>query len=302
MCEGPVEGIISQLMSSLSSTLQSQLTNTVANYVAPPSSAHSDQTQMKQFSSLSNLPRIWKSSLATQVIIHATQIALETGLNQAIQAQNSESTKLVESFVKEINSLTSLAVSLIKGKSLQDDDVTKPCPSDMLQLSTSRDQGDSTLIIAGEGPTSTTALDEGQRSSRAYITPKHQTRKMENILMVLSSYRYKTEELKSILSTIRNISSSFEWQSLLHYEWSTQDNQAVITTIGARLNYGYHYTGSTGRLVLTPRMEKAVCYLLETVKQGNSSLIIGKEVHSTLHVHVFTSLVSCLIFACECTG
>ena len=96
--------------------------------------------------------------------------------------------------------------------------------------------------------------------------------------MVLSSYRYKAEEIKSALSTTsRNISNSFQWQSLLHYEWSMQDSVASITTLGASLSYGCHYTGSAGRLVLTPHMEKAVCYLLQAVKQGNSSLILGKE-------------------------
>ena len=277
VCEGPVEGIISQLMSSLSSTLQSQLTNTVTNYITP-SSTHSDHPQAKQFPLLSNLPHIWKSSLATQVILLTTQIALEIGLSQAIQKQDSETVNMVESFVKEINSLTSLAVTLIKGKSLEDDDVTKPHPPNIGQPSISLGQDTSTVIITGEGPTNATPIHEGQRSSRTYLVPKSQIQKLENVIMVLSSYRYKAEEIKSVLSSIRNISSSFQWQSLLRYEWSRQDRQASITTMGASLSYGYHYTGSVGRLVLTPAMEKAVCYLLQAVKQGNSTLVLGKEV------------------------
>ena len=273
MCEGPVEGIISQLMSSLSSTLQSQLTNTITNYIT-----HSDQSQTAQFPSLTNLPLVWKSSLATQVMVLVTQIALEIGLNEAIRKQDSESTKLLESFIDEIGSLTKLAVSLIKGRSLEDDDVTKPHPSDVLQPSTSHDQDGTPVIITGGGLASTTALDGGRRSSRAYIVPKSQTKKMENIIMVLSSYRYKTEELKSVSSTIPNISKSFQWQSFLHYEWSTQDNQANISTLGAKLSYGHHYTGTAGRLVLTPVMEKTMCYLLEAVQQANNTLILGKEV------------------------
>ena len=274
VCEGPVEGIISQLMNTLSSTLQNQLTNTITNYITP-SSAHLDQLQ---FPSLSNLPHIWKSSLATQVIVLATQVALEIGLSQAIQKQDSESVKMVDSFIAEVNSLMSMAVALIKGRSLEDDDVTKPHPSNVLQPSISHDQDTSAVIITGEGPT---PIHENQRSSRTYLVPKSHIRKIENIIMVLSSYRYKAEELKSVLSTTLNISISFQWQSLLHYEWSTQDSQASVTTMGASLSYGYHYTGSAGRLVLTPAMEKVVCYLLQAVKQGNNTLILGKEVNNT---------------------
>ena len=216
------------------------------------------------------------------MIILATQIALDIGLSQAVQKQDSETEKMVESFVEEINSLTSLAVALMKGKSLDDNvDVTKPHPSDFDQPSISHDPDTTTVIITGEGPTITTPIHEGQRSSHARLVSKIQ--KMENIIMVLSSYRYKAVEITSVLSEIRNVSNSFRWQSLLHYEWSTQDSQASLATMGASLRYGCHYTGSAGRLVLTPAMEKAVCYLLRAVKQGDSSLVMGKEV-STLYV------------------
>jgi hypothetical protein len=262
-------------MSSLSSTLQAQLTNAVTNYV-PHSSTHSEQQQERQFPSLSNLPHIWKSSLATQVIVLVTQIALEIGLSQAVQKQDSETEKMVESFIEEIASLTSLAVGIIKGKFLEDtNDVTKPHPTDIGQPSISHDQDTSAVIITGEGPT---PIHEIQRSSSAYLVPKSQIQKMENIIMVLSSYRYKADEIKSALSTTSyNISNSFQWQSLLHYEWSMQDSVASITTMGASLSYGCHYTGSAGRLVLTPCMEKAVCYMLQAVKQGSSTLVLGKE-------------------------
>ena len=277
LCEGPVEGIISQLMSSLSSTLQAQLTNAVTSYVTPNSS-QSEQQQAPQFSSLSNLSHIWKSSLAMQVIVLVTQIALEIGLSQVVQKQESEAEKMLEGFIKEVDSLTSLAVALIKGKILDGiNDVTKPHPSNIGQPSISQEQqGTSAVVITGEGPT---PIHEGQRSSSAYLVPKSQIQKMENIILVLSSYRYKAEDIKSSLSTTsRNISNSFQWQSLLHYEWSMQDSMASITTLGASLSYGCHYTGSAGRLVLTPRTEKALCYLLQAMKQGTSSLVLGKEV------------------------
>ena len=295
VCEGPVEGIISQLINSLSSTLQSQLTNAMTNYVTP-SSAQSDHSQAKQFPSLTNLPHIWKSSLATQIVLLATQIALEISLKQIVQKLDSE---LMESFIEDINSLTRLAVAMMKGESLEDDDVTKPHPSDALEPSTSHDPDTSTVIITGDDPASTAAINEGQRSSsRAYLVLKSQTRKMENVILVLSSYRFKAEELRLISSTVRNVTNTFQWQSLLHYEWSAQDNLASVSTVGASLGYGYHYTGSASRLVLTPVLEKAVCYLLQTVKQGNSSLLLGKEVHLYVYVHVYGTNVPSQLIAC----
>ena len=226
------------------------------------------------------------------MIILVTQIALDIGLSQAVQKQDSETEKMVESFVEEINSLTSLAVTLMKGKSLDDNvDVTKPHPSDIGQPSISHDPDTTTVIITGEDPIITSPIHEGQRSSHARLVSKSHIQKMENIIMVLSSYRYKAEEIKSVLSDTRNVSNSFRWQSLLHYEWSTQDSQASIATMGALLRYGCHYTGSAGRLVLTPAMEKAVCYLLQAVKQGDSNLVLGKEV-SALYICVVVNLIA----------
>lgn len=212
--------------------------------------------------------------LATQIVTLATQIALDIGLNQAVQG--SDPTKLIEKFLKEITSLTGSAVSLLSGKYLPEEDVTQPHTSDVTQLSTDQDQENSALVQ--ENIISNTAINETLKHSLAYLVPKSHIRKMEDIVLILSSYRYKAEKLKSVLPTEQNISSSFHWQSLLHYDWSTHDTQATISTIGASLSYSYHYTGSAARLVLTPVMERSLCFLLEAVKLGNSSLVVGNEV------------------------
>ena len=262
-----MEGIISHLISSISSTLHSQLINIVTNHVL--SNSESPQHSGGVFPSLTNLPVIWKSVLATQVIILATQIALEIGLNQAMQG--SDPAKLIKKFLEEITSLTDSAVTLLKGKLLQEDDVTQLYISDVPQLSTVQDQDNFT-------PTQENIV-ETLKPSRAYLVPRSHIRKMEDIVLILSSYRYKAEKLHLVLPTEQNISTSFHWQSLLHYEWSTHDTQVTISTIGASLSYGYHYSGSAARLVLTPVMERSLCVLLEAVKQGNSTLIVGKEVN-----------------------
>ena len=287
MCEGPVEGIISQLISSLSSTLHSQVLNTITSYVLSSPSPHHSQ---KQFPSLSSLPLIWKEALATQVIILVTQIALEISLNQALQAPKS----LIDNLLKEISSLTSLAVSALRGKSHLEDDVTKPDSTNALQ---NHDLDDTTLKASTsdtqmeEGVISSTVVNEAHRTSRTYLVPRSHTKKMESIVMVLGSYRYKVKGLQSVLSSVHNVLSSFHWQSMFHYEWSAHDNQASVTTLGASLSYGYHYTGSATRLVLTPLLEKSMCFLLDAAKQGNSSLILGKEVSKlTTLKHGFNAL------------
>ena len=271
VCEGPVEGIITQLFSSISSTLQSQLVNTIQNHILQDNSDSSHNPD-NPFASLSHqLPLVWNSTQATQVITLATQIALDMCLNQALQG--SESTKRLENFFEEMASLTSLAVASLKGKSLLEDDVTKSHTPDH---STSRDQENVTL-----GQESVTDI---QKSSRAYHVPKSHTVKIENVIMLLTSFWHKMEGLKSILSSVRNISSSFHWQSLLHYEWSHHDGIAIISTLGTSLSYGYHYTGSAMRMVLTPVMERSLCFLLDAVKQGNSSLIVAKEVRQSVNI------------------
>ena len=195
-------------------------------------------------------------------------------LNQALQG--SESVKRLESFLEEMASLTSLAVASLKGKSLLEDDVTKSHTPRTPDHSASCDQENVTSRQE--------SLTDIQKPSRAYYVPKSHTAKIENVIMLLTSFWHKMERLKSILSSVRNISSSFHWQSLLHYEWSRHDSIASISTLGTSLSYGYHYTGSAMRMVLTPVMERSLCFLLDAVKQGNSSLIVAKEVRQHLSI------------------
>ena len=220
------------------------------------------------FSSLNNLPLIWSSPLATQVITLATQIALDIGLNQALQG--SDSAKLIENFLAEIFSLTQSAVTLLKEKSVHEYDVTKPYPS---EPSVSQTQENSTPMHEND-----TAVDEPRKPPQAYLVSKSHTRKMETVITVLSSFRFKADNLRSVLHSVQNMLNSFHWRSLLHYDWSTSDSRATIRTLGASLSYGYHYTGSATRLVLTPVTEKSLCFLLGAIRQGSSSLIVGKEV------------------------
>lgn len=212
--------------------------------------------------------------LATQVVTLATQIALEIGLNQALQG--SDHAKLIETFLKEVTSLTGSAVTLLNGKYLTEEDVTQPHTCGVAQVSPGQDQDHS--ASPQEKIISNTAISATLKPSRVYLVPRSHIRKMEDIVLILSSYRYKAEKLQSVLPMEQNISSSFHWQSLLHYDWSTHDTQATISTIGASLSYGYHYTGSVARLVLTPVTERSLCFLLKAVKQGNSTLVVGKEV------------------------
>lgn len=242
--------------------------------------------------SLTNkLPHIWSSPLATQIVTLATQIALEIGLNQALQ--NGDSVKLLKVFRKEIISLVSLAVTSLKGKSLVEEDVTRTQPSDSQRHISTNDQDHDTNVTIKQG-----GVSQNQKHSRSYLVPKSHTAKMETIVTLLTTFQHKLKGLQSVMSSVRNITSSFHWQSMLHYNWSTHDSQASISAMGSSLSYGYHYTGSAMRLVLTPLMERSMCFLLDAVKQGNSSLILGKEVNMLKYFSIMLAIsVICPILA-----
>ena len=264
-----MEGIISQLIKSLSSSLHSHLTNVMANHILPSPDPH--RSSGPPFTSLVDLPTVWQSTVATQISILATQIALELAVNEALK-DGTTSTKLVENLLEEIERLTNFAVTLLKGKPLQYDDIVEPHPSNSVQHQSSSRKQDNTTVTQDSGD-----IHEDEKSETVLVA-KHRVKKLESIVMVLASFRYKIEGVLSILPTVRNVANSFHWQSLLHYEWSVHDSQAFISSLGSSLSYGYRYTGSACRLVLTPAMERSLGFLLEAVREGNSGVVLGREV------------------------
>ena len=65
---------------------------------------------------------------------------------------------------------------------------------------------------------------------------------------------------------------------MLHFDWMNQEQSCQLAVLHTTLLYGYHYTGSASRVVLTPQTEKAMLFLLHAVRQGNDALLTGAQV------------------------
>ena len=272
-CDGPVDLIISKVMSSISSTLQSQLGNVVGKFITP-SPAHKQPIK-----SLSDLPNLWKTNkVSTQITTLATQISLETTLSKAIE----NSQKLSE-FLSEINTLLNAVSDLIKGSSnvsqvglpevLMSAGASQICQDNMESNVALKD---SVSNMSAVGSTSNSGVF-GEQINNIYGISKYQLVKLQNIQLVLLNYKLKAANFLELGSN-STLNDSFEWQSMLHYEWSPREQKASISILGTRLVYGYQHTGSSSRLLVTPLMERTLYSLLQAVRRGGGAMLTGEEV------------------------
>ena len=273
-------------MSALSSTLHTQLTNTITKYFTANTPHHSPT---HPYPTLVSLPKIWNSSsLSTQIVILSSQIALEIGLTKALQeAARVDSKQILEEFIKEIDNLSIIVCRMLKGSN-GDEDISSdnlptlaaPLTDSQAPLGSNVAMKASTSVFA-EG--STSDLEEQLRSDmkqqQFQLKTRDQISRLQNVLLVLADYKFKGEKLARFLSN-GDVLKSFCWQSMLHFEWSSRNQTGTISSLDSSIEYGYHFTGNAGRIVLTPQLEKSLHYLLQTVKQGNSSLVSGSEVRS----------------------
>ena len=268
---GPVETILKHLLDSLSSTLQDQLTNVITKYVLKSDTA-----------ALSNLPAVWGSSLTTQVTILATQIALEVSLTKATSNQSN-----LQDLCKEVNSGMATVSQLLHRKISASAGIIIPdvAPPSVQQIE-SQSYLDSNVALKAsasnvqemESTASSEVLQEQLRDNISF-QPRDFVAKLQSVLLVLFAYRQKIEQLHD--KTDSDISSSFPWQSMLHFDWSTRDQRCVLSTLNTSIPYGYHYTGSSGKIVLTPDSERSIVFLLQAVQQGTSTLLTGSAVSAS---------------------
>jgi len=261
LCEGPVDTIVSKLMSNVSSTIQSQVTSAVAK--------HATLTPQQSLSEiLSRLASLWRSSSSTQVALLVTQIVLEIGLSNAIQSASN-----LKEFVTEVDSMIETVCGMLnssRGVEREDERVSEV---------------NMASISAVKSSTSTEASDTGPPAyaKQSIIStanlPKFQQIKLQSLQVILMNYKLKARNLSEPGSS--NLNETFEWQSLLHYVWSSREQKCFISSLGPRLSYGYQYTGTSSRMMVTPLLERALFSLIMAVGSGIGALIDGPntEVH-----------------------
>ena len=118
---------------------------------------------------------------------------------------------------------------------------------------------------------------ERVQMNNMYGISKYQLVKLQNIQLVLLNYKLKTAIFLELESN-STLKDSFEWQSMLHYEWLPREQKASITILGTRLMYGYQYTGSSSHLLLTPLLEKTLYSLLQAIGTEGGAVLTGEEV------------------------
>ena len=248
-CAGTVENIITSLFSSVHSTLHSQLSSAMSSLALTTGAPSS--------SPLSLLPALWSSTTSTQIVLLATQLSLDTAVEAAVQsrgAETSTSGSSLEKLYEEIRGLMQGAVRMLQGRHGH-----SVAPENTVQ------QEESVGGILGDGgPTSVPVTRE-------------QENRLRNVLFVLS------HALQQVVESLQQESGSggFLWCGQLRWVWSggAAEEACHLTTLGARLSYGYHYIGSGSGLVLTPPTERALVCLLQAVHQGRHTLLTGPEVH-----------------------
>ena len=260
--------IVSKVMTSVTSTLQSQLNAVFTKYIT--TSPTHKQTLLE---SLANLPNLWKSNVSAQIISLATQLALEMVLTKAIQ-----NSAMLNELLAEVGSLLKTATDLLRGKALPDASMVGfPEAPSQSQVNMESNVALKASMSNIESDVGSGLFGQVTQISRSEIT-KHQLIRLQNIQLVLWNYKLKIEQLSSLEPT-PSLSEGFEWQSMLHYEWSSREQRSYITSLNTRLVYGYQYTGCAARMVITPLMERTMYSMLRAIDSGGA-LLTGDQVET----------------------
>ena len=258
-CAGSVEGTITSLLTSLTATLRSQLNTAISSFVCKSESTPSPP------SLLSSLPPLWTSQLATQVILLATQLGLDLALTSALRETEKGHRTALESACTELDELVQTAVRMLQGQP------AAPEGAEQEQVVQSRPYPPS----------------EREERGRVLVSLE-QSNCLQSILLILYSHRQRLQHVEQRGGS--SPTESFAWQSRLRWSWSGAERTCHISTVGAGLPYGCHYTGSSGRVVLTPSTERALVFLLQAACQGYSTVLSGREVSGELGMAVHTCI------------
>lgn len=195
-----------------------------------------------------------------------TQLSLDTAVMSALQETEKGNRTSLDSISIEIDKLVAIAVKMLQG-----------------QLT----GNESALNSRVSTPAGTNAPEKlypsHEREGIVDVVPvaADQASRLRSVLLVLYSHRQRVVEMTRHKEDGGNgCLTSFLWQSKLHWTWSASEKTCHVTTLGARLSYGFHYVGSSSRVVLTPSTERALVFLLQAVDQRNHTMMTGPEVRS----------------------
>ena len=292
-CEGPVEGIVSQLLASLAASLCLQLSSAVLRHLTP---ALPPGRAPPPYPALSNLPALWGSALSTQIVVLATQIALELSLASAVQ-ESTGGRDPFDDLSVALNSLVTTATQILQGRALVD--VSSGEPADEGAWQAGGGQSDSlarleshavfrasaSSVPRGENSPSNAGSPHPRPQADGLVghpphppSPDHVNR-FQTIILILASFGGKLASLASLAREGGGeISGSFQWQSLVHVHWEAAEKRCSFATLGATLPYGFAYVGGGGRIMVTPVMERGLLFLLQAVSEGTHPLLLGEEV------------------------
>lgn len=253
-----MEGIITSLLTSLTATLRSQLNTAISSFI------YKSESTPTPLSPLSSLPSLWTSQLATQVILLTTQLGLDLALTSALQEMEKGNRAALERTSTELDKLVRAAVRMLQGQPVAAEGAEQEQAAPALR-----------------GPYPPNETEEGGR----VLVSLEQTNCLQSILLILCSHRQQLQDVEQRGGS--GPTESFAWQSRLRWTWSSTERTCHISTAGASLCYGCHYTGSSGRIVLTPPTERALVFLLQAACQGHSAVLNGREVSGELCMYMY---------------
>ena len=230
------------MLHSVTETLNQQLLTILTQQKSAPSTP-SDSSPAAP-SLIKRLSSVWLSTSSHQILQLSTIILLEERLQQELENTKGDSLD-PSSFLADIQSAIQTLDSIHEGKITQEHDPKLGFTDSNRGIANSSAENEEE-----DAGWSDTQLD--LRSEPAVIG-MHRIL-YHNLMLVLLTYR---ERVKT-LSTEPHPLASFQWLSSLHYSHDASQRSCVLSTIGASLNYGFHYSGGYPVSLTTPTESMAV--------------------------------------------
>ena len=196
---------------------------------------------------------------------------------------------------EDMNKLIKMAVKMLQGHSVAEREKVDP---------------DDTSSPTASASTTEEPYPHRTRDMAGSVPVTHdQASRLRSVLLILNSHHQRAVEMTQFEGGGdedggKGHLNSFFWKNRLHWMWSQSEKMCHMTTLGAQLSYGFHYVGSSSRVVLTPSTERALVFLLRAVHQGTNTLMNGPEVSTVkgLHRCVYDSHTYMCSSSCVCVN
>ena len=220
---------------------------TLAKQKSTPSPPSNSSSSSSSPSLIKRLSSVWLNSSSHQILQLATIILLEERLQQEVESTKGGSLD-PSSFLSDLQSAVQTLESIHEGKITQEHDPKlgfTDSNKGIGQLANSSAENEEE-----DAGWSDTQLDLKSEPAAIGI---HRVL-YHNLMLILLAYRQRAKAL----ATEPHPSSSFQWLSSLHYSHDATQRSCVLSTIGASLNYGFHYSGGYPVALTTPTESMAV--------------------------------------------